>query len=294
MKPRENLKSVFHQIKKSLQKTVIGSTNEPDIAKNVLKILFCKIFDERYQSENGFAEFYANIDKSQESSEKIRVIFTKVKKKFEDVFDKTEEIKLDDESIVFVVQKLQWISLKNSGRDAVADAFEVFIGTALKGEHGQFFTPRNVVRFVINFLDVDETQKIIDPACGTGGFVVESLRYIWKKMDENFSQKKWEKEEIEREKIAVARKNIFGCDKDSFLAQACKAYMCILGDGSANIWNDDSLIKFTDNWKEKYEIVATNPPFGKTIAVEDEKILKNFTFWRKEKDKVAADAAAAA
>ncbi|CAG8763128.1 881_t:CDS:2, partial [Cetraspora pellucida] len=105
----------------------------------------------------------------------------------------------------------------------------------LKGEHGQFFTPRNVVRFIINFLDVNETQKIIDPACGTG-----------------------EKEEIEREKIAIARKNIFGCDKDSFLAQACKAYMCILGD-------------------EKYDIIITNPPFGKTIAVDDEKVLKNFT-----------------
>ena len=60
----------------------------------------------------------------------------------------------------------------------MADAFEIFIGTALKGEHGQFFTPRNVVRFIINFLDVDETQKIIDPACGTGGFIIEALRYI--------------------------------------------------------------------------------------------------------------------
>jgi len=140
--------------------------------------LFCKIFDERYQNENGFAEFYVNFDKPQESSEKIRAIFTKVKNKFEDVFDKNEEIKLDDKSVVFIVQKLQWISLKNSGRDAVADAFEVFIGTALKGEHGQFFTPRNVVRFVINFLDVNENQKIIDPACGTGGFIVESLRHI--------------------------------------------------------------------------------------------------------------------
>lgn len=104
-------------------------------------------------------------------------------------------------------------------------------------------------------------------------------------MDKNLSQKKWEKEEIEREKITVARKNIFGCDKDSFLAQACKAYMCILGDGTSNIWNEDSLTKFTDNWKGKYEIVVTNPPFGKTIAVEDEKILKNFSFWRKAKDK---------
>ncbi|CAI2165521.1 2665_t:CDS:2 [Funneliformis geosporum] len=236
LKPRENLKSVFYQIKKNLQKTVIGSTNEPDIAKNVLKILFCKIFDERYQSESGFVNFYANDGNFRESSEKVRIIFAKVKNKFEDVFDKSEEIKMDD---------------------------KIFIGTALKGEHGQFFTPRNVVRFVINFLDVNETQKIIDPACGTGGFIVESLRY----------------------KIAVARKNIFGCDKDSFLAQACKAYMCILGDGSSNIWNEDSLAKFTDNWKEKYEIVVTNPPFGKTIAVEDEKILKNFSFWRKEKDK---------
>ncbi|CAG8768498.1 16317_t:CDS:2, partial [Cetraspora pellucida] len=102
-----------------------------------------------------------------------------------------------------------------------------FIGTALKGEHGQFFTPRNVVRFVINFLDVEENKKIIDPACGTGGFIVESL----------------------------PRKNIFGCDRDSFLSQACKAYMCIL--------------------EKKYNIILTNPPFGQKIMVEEEKILKN-------------------
>src|SRR5437763_1987926 len=83
------------QIKKSLQKTVIGSTNEPDIAKNVLKILFCKIFDERYQSESGFVDFYVNAGNFQENSKKVRTIFTKVKNKFEDVFDKSEEIKLD-------------------------------------------------------------------------------------------------------------------------------------------------------------------------------------------------------
>ncbi|MEG7978754.1 MAG: hypothetical protein NY202_02395 [Mollicutes bacterium UO1] len=106
LKPRENLKSVFYQIKKGLQKSVIGSTNEPDIAKNVLKILFCKIFDERYQSESGFVEFYAN-DKSAENSGKIRAIFTKVKNKFEDVFAENEEIKLDDKSIILIVQKLQ-------------------------------------------------------------------------------------------------------------------------------------------------------------------------------------------
>jgi len=283
LRSRENLKKIFYQIKKDLQKKIVGSTNEPDIAKNMLRILFCKIFDERYENKNNFVRFYCKTEKFKENSKNIKSIFNEVKSKYEDVFNKKEEIELDDKIINDIIQKLQWISLKNSGRDVIADAFEIFIGTTLKGEHGQFFTPRNVVRFIINFLDIKENQKILDPACGTGGFVVESLRYIWKKMDQQLILKNWEDKEIEREKIFFAKKNIFSCDKDIFLAQTCKAYMCILGDGSSNIWNEDSLIKFTNNWEDKYDIIITNPPFGKKIMIEDKKILEKFTFWKQNK-----------
>ena len=63
----------------------------------------------------------------------------------------------------------------NSGGDAFADAFEAFIGKSLRGEHGQFFTPRNVIKFIVKLLRIEENDKIIDPACGTGGFWLKLL-----------------------------------------------------------------------------------------------------------------------
>ena len=77
-----------------------------------------------------------------------------------------------------MVGELQNYSLIDSERDVIADAFETFIGHTLKGSQGQFFTPRNVIKMIVEILNPDENDKIIDPACGSGGFLIESLKFV--------------------------------------------------------------------------------------------------------------------
>jgi len=90
-------------------------------------------------------------------------IFGKVKRKYKEVFDESDTITLDANSITYVVGELQNYSLIEAERDIIADAFETFIGHALKGGQGQFFTPSNVVKMMVDILDPDDEDLIIDP-----------------------------------------------------------------------------------------------------------------------------------
>ncbi|ATX85127.1 hypothetical protein CU084_20945 [Bacillus velezensis] len=109
-----------------------------------------------------------------------------------------DSIVLDAESLTYVVGELQNYCLVDSERDAVAEAFEIFIGPSLKGGQGQFFTPRNVVKMIIEMVDPETDDKIIDPACGSGGFLVEGLRYVWSKVEEQGREYGWPEHEILR------------------------------------------------------------------------------------------------
>lgn len=114
-------------------------------------------------------------------------MFDELKKKpgISEVIDSSEKILLDNKSIQYVVGELQNYCLMESERDVIADAFETFIGHALKGGQGQFFTPRNVVKMMVDILNPDENDKIIDPACGSGGFLIDALKHVWEKQDKN-------------------------------------------------------------------------------------------------------------
>ncbi|MFJ1522563.1 class I SAM-dependent DNA methyltransferase [Spiroplasma sp. ald] len=164
-----------------------------------------------------------------------------------------------------------------SQRDSIADAFEVFIGNALKGEHGQFFTPRNVIRFILkyldkNFISINSNIKIMDPACGTGGFIVEALDFVWKKINISNKNELQKKEE----QLNFAQTKIYGIDKDKFVAKVTKAYMCILGDGTSNVMNKDSLQSLEEHY-DTVDLLLTNPPFGKKIKIKNNEILNNYS-----------------
>ena len=179
-------------------------------------------------------------------------------------------------------------------RDIIADAFEMFIGHALKGGQGQFFTPRNVVKMMVDILDPDDEDLIIDPACGSGGFLIESLRYVWRKLDAEGEKYHWNNENLKEEKMAFALNRIRGIDKDYVLTKVAKAYMAIIGDGKSSIVCEDSLDD-PHNWSEKtrekidmgkFSMLVTNPPFGSKIPVRGENKLKQFQFgykWRFDK-----------
>ena len=118
--------------------------------------------------------FRAGVDEDgKDVKKRVLGLFEQVKTAvYDDVFIKSDTISLDAESVRYVVGELQNYCVMDSDRDAIGDAFEVFIGPALRGTEGQFFTPRNVVKMMVEILDPKPGEKIIDPACGSGGFLI--------------------------------------------------------------------------------------------------------------------------
>ncbi len=297
LKPATNLKSIFNTIRHYLAANAVGITRDEVFAQQLIYLIFCKIYDERFTKMDDIVTFRAGINESDRVVKKrIINLFRKVRSQYDDVIDVSEEaIILDERALAYVVGELQLYSLRDSSRDAVGDAFEVFIGPSLKGSQGQFFTPRNVVKMIIDIIDPTPDQKIIDPACGSGGFLVEALRHVWTKVQENGEALGWPDQEIEVEKQNVAIKNFRGIDKDSFLSKVAKAYMAILGDGRGGVFCENSL-EAPSNWHtstsnqvqlNEFDVVITNPPFGKKLAISSEDILKRYSLghkWRYSKD----------
>jgi type I restriction enzyme M protein len=192
LKPTHNLKAIFKSIRNHLAANTIGATRDELLAGQLINIIFCKIYDEKYTAPDAIVKFRAGINEKPEEVEKrIFDLFDEVKTKMPEVIDAEDKITLDTNSLMFIVGELQNYSLINSERDVVADAFETFIGHALKGGQGQFFTPRNVVKMIVDILQPDENDKIIDPACGSGGFLIESLKYVWQQIDEKYNKLGW-------------------------------------------------------------------------------------------------------
>ena len=290
-----NLKGTFKAIRNHLAANTVGATRDEVLAQQLINIIFCKIYDERHTAPDEMVTFRAGIDEAPEDVRKrILGLFNDVKNKYKGVMDDDDSITLDANSIVYVVGELQNYCLVDAERDIIADAFETFIDHALKGGQGQFFTPRNVVKMMVEIIDPTAEDSIIDPSCGSGGFLVEALRYVWKKIDAEGTNYNWSADELKEEKMDFALNRICGIDKDYFLAKVAKAYMAILGVNKSGIFCEDSLEK-TGNWnkqtqlrigKSKFSVLFTNPPFGSKIPVIGEDKLKQYDLghkWAKNK-----------
>lgn len=296
--PTHNLKGVFITIRNFLAANAKGATTDDVLAKQLINIIFCKIMDERFTKPDSILSFRSGVGEDPEDvKERILKIFDQVKTKYKEVISKNDEIILDAVSINYVVGELQKYCLVDCERDVVADAFEVFIGHALKGDKGQFFTPRNVIKMMVTIMDPENDDFIIDPCCGSGGFLIESLRYVWNKIEEQGNKLGWNEKAIDEEKIAYASTYIRGIEKDDFLTKLTKAYMAILGDGKGGIFCENSL----DNpktWKNEtkvkiglnqFSMVMTNPPFGASINVVGTDVLSQYNFGYKYKNDEKTD-----
>lgn len=291
-----NLKAVFRDLRNHLAGMTTGITRDEALAQEIINILFCKILDEQETAPDETVTFRAGVSETPAAvRRRILPLFEKVKTDYyEDVFDKADTLKLDDDSLAYVVGELQNYCVMDADRDAIGDAFEVFIGPALRGAEGQFFTPRNVVQMMVEILDPKPGEKIIDPACGSGGFLITALAHVWKQVDEKADKHAWKAERRFKEKVRVAMECFRGSDKDAFLAKVCKAYMALVGDGRGGIFCANSLQSPTE-WPSvmretinlgRFDVVLTNPPFGKNIVVKGPSLLSQFDLgyrWRKNK-----------
>lgn len=292
--PTHNLKATFKAIRNYLAANAVGATRDEVIAQQLINVIFCKIFDERWTAPDSVVQFRVGInDNDEQIKERVVSLFTKAKAKYHEIFTNDDSITLDAPSIAYIVGELQNYCLLDAERDVLADAFETFIGHALKGGQGQFFTPRNVIRMMVEILDPKTTEMLIDPACGSGGFIIESLRYIWEKVHEEAERLGWPESAIMEEEIDRANTCIRGIDKDYFLSKLAKSYMAIMGDGKGGVFCEDSLER-PENWDSKtrqkihmgdFDIVLTNPPFGSKIPVTGEDKLKQYDLAHKWKNK---------
>jgi len=292
LQPTHNLKAVFKAIRNHLAANTVGATRDEVLAQQLINLIFCKIYDERFTELNEIVTFRAGVDEeAKDVKKRVLELFEKVKRKYKEVLDESDVINLDNKSVAYVVGELQNYCLIEAERDIIADAFEAFIGHALKGGQGQFFTPRNVVKMMVDILDPDDEDLIIDPACGSGGFLIEALRHVWRKLDAEGEKYHWNKSNLQEEKMEVALNKIRGIDKDYFLSKVAKAYMAIIGDGKSGIFTEDSL-EVPKNWgtmtKTKihlgdFSVLLTNPPFGSKIPVRGEEKLKQFELGHKWK-----------
>lgn len=295
---RENLRApaqlnrIFHVIRNYIAGNSVGTTRDETIATEIINLIFCKIYDERFTPAKQLVTFRFQIGESPASvSSRIRSLFEQVKAKYSDVFNAQDTIGLDDRTIAYVVGELQPYALTEASRDAVGEAFEVFIGAALKGSQGQFFTPRNVVKLMVELVDPKEDEIVIDPACGPGGFLIESLRHKWAHLDQRAAQLGWSEAATAEERQSIAIKTINGIEKDSFLAKVAKSYMALMGDGKGGIFCDDSL-NLPSEWAPstkplvnlgRYDVVLANPPFGKDIKITGAEKLAQYEFGYKFK-----------
>lgn len=292
LKPTHNLKATFKAIRNHLAANTVGATRDEVLAQQLINVIFCKIYDERFTEPENIVTFRAGIDERPEQiKERILNLFANVKRKYKEVIDEQDNITLDANSLAYVVGELQNYCLIEAERDIIADAFETFIGHALKGGQGQFFTPRNVVKMMVDILDPNDEDLIIDPACGSGGFLIESLRHVWRGLDAEGEKYHWSKSNLQEEKMEVALNRIRGIDKDYFLSKVAKAYMAIIGDGKSGIFCEDSL-ENPNNWQDKtrlkidmgkFSVLLANPPFGSKIPVRGEDKLKQFELGHKWK-----------
>ena len=298
LKSTHNLKEIFLEIRGYIVGNSVGVNRDESIAKEMINLILCKIYDERFTAKDNMVQFRApNSEKIEDIQTRINKLFAKVKAKYDDVLDDGDKISLDGKTLKYIIGKLQNFCLIETDRDIIADAFEVFTGYSLKGEQGQFFTPKNVVRLLINAIDPGLDDVIIDPSCGSGGFLVESLKYLWAKVDREAEELDWEEAAVAEEKKEIGIKNIRGIEKDSFLTKVAKAYMAILGDGKGGIFCEDSL-DLPKNWKEKTKqhiklgslnICLANPPFGKEIKITGKTKLEQYELAKKPNGKYVTE-----
>ena len=289
----------------------------------LLNLIFCKLYDEKRRfsdAKEGISyrrRFWVGV-KEQNTKEgqaavaaRIKGIFEDLKEShiFKDVFDGSEQINLSDRGLAYVASELAKYSFLDATVDVKGTAYETIVSNTLKQEAGQFFTPRNIIKCMVEMMDPDQNTRVLDPACGSGGFLVMVLDHVRRKIAKNLYpdlddvrlEAKCNSPEVNEAVREYAEKMIFGFDFDPDLKKAARMNMVMAGDGHSNIYNINSLdyphgskpdvpliaqavnqsiahsadkdFKFgtsDDNAQGRFDMVFTNPPFGTKVEVDQE------------------------
>lgn len=262
----------------------------------LLKLIFTKIEDERSPKLNFYATPSERTNTTLASSAKKRIeeLFqTKVVKKYPGIFEERDQvIDLKPSVVAYVVTQLQSFSLLLSPVDVKGVAYEEIVGSNLRGDRGEFFTPRNACRMAVEMLDPQPGERVLDPSCGTGGFLITAMNHALAVIERDH-RAQWsdptngsdlEREELFKSRSEYLRECLFGIDLNPALVRAAKMNMVMNNDGSGGLWQANTLVN-PHSWPTtlrdripvgSIDVIVSNPPFGANIPVDDEDTLSQY------------------
>ena len=292
-----------------------GQLNPSEAFDELDKLIFCKIWDERKPRRMGEPYDFQiiTVSKEEEKDEdkrrhiendnlykRVMALYEEGRKKDKEVF--RDNIRLTPEKIRTVVGYLESVNLGETDLDSKGRAFETFMGSFFRGNFGQYFTPREIVKFIVDVLPIEHDSKVLDTSCGSGGFLLYALNKIRNKATElypNYMKDVRQHDRWFKYWHDFAEKNLYGIEISEQISRAAKMNMIIHDDGHTNVITSDGLvsdeviISKTNNQGFKYgtfDFIITNPPFGSTVRQSEQAYLKTYQLGKKEEDWLAVTA----
>ena len=247
-----------------------NSSRSEKIMSDLSNLLLCKIVCERTNTQDVITNF---LNKHGTANE---LFLPLLRKAFPHLINDDDKFYMDDKTLRYGLGELSGLSLQSASAHVMGEAFQALMGPRLRGDKGQFFTPKSLVKAMIAILNPTNNAKIIDPACGTGGFLVETQAF----QADNFT-------DVEKQQLG----KFIGIDKDKDLCRLAEATLEIVAPERGTILNFNSLdikalMKLPENQSPfNADYVLTNPPFGAKIKITEQEILKQFSLGHKWLDR---------
>lgn len=257
-----------------------GKLSPPQAFGELCKLIFVKIADEQAKRKAG--EPYQFQIKTHETAkrlaDRIKALYDAQKARDPEVF--TETIKIGDVQIREIVSHLQEINLNATDLDVKGLAFEQFMDGFFKGDFGQYFTPREIIRFAVKLVAPTNLERVIDPACGSGGFLLYAMDAVRAEAGEYYTPNTPEHFKHWHE---FAKDQLFGIEINEEICRVSKMNMILHDDGHSNVICQDALRPIGDLKAMNkgiahgaFDIVMTNVPFGSTVSLSDSPWLESY------------------
>ncbi len=264
------LKKIFSRLLNVIVAQDTKSTRRDDQLNSLCNVILAKLEgDKLAKFTPSEAAPFQVWDSDDETAKRIKQLFSDMQMAHSDLFvdNSDQDISLDSYTLATCAYELSQYKLRDTPLNVISEAFQVFRTASLKSEEGQYYTPYPVIRSVIKMMDIKPVDKVLDPACGTGGFLLESYRQLRESHPgmSDADAKGW------------AQRHLYGVDKDRINVKLTKAIMLTVGDGSTHTYLGDSLRRHlwpysspelsTALSEESFSCIVTNPPFGKNLKL---------------------------
>jgi len=263
-----------------------GQLSPPAAFGELSKIIFVKISDEQAKRKKGQPyEFQIKThEPSHKLAERIKALYEAQRAKDPEVF--TDAIRVDDAGLRTVVSHLESINLSATDLDTKGVAFETFMDGFFKGGFGQYFTPRELIDFAVEIMRPNNEDVVLDPACGSGGFLLHALDAVRREAAEYHEAGS---EPHYRHWHDFAKERLYGIEINDEIARVAKMNMIVHDDGHTNVIGFDALDRLerikekTDNpgfRQDRFDLILTNPPFGAQVALAERPYLADYELGR--------------